>query len=311
MTPNDAPHTWPSASQAHPPPAPAAPRRREPAPSPATAPGRRPRLQEQVRRVMRARHMSRKTEKTYLGWIRRFILFHRRRHPAELAEEEVNAFLTHLAVEKNVSASTQTQALCALLFLYRHVLGIELGELGDLVRARRPRKLPVVLTPDEVRRVLGGMKGTPRLFATLLYGSGMRLMEGLRLRIKDLDLPYNQVTVRSGKGRKDRVTVLPDSLKPALQEHLRRVLALHQQDLSDGYGRVPLPHALARKYPGASREWCWQYVFPATTRWRDPAGNQGRHHLHERTVQRAFKAAVRQARLSKPATLHAMRSAST
>lgn len=257
---------------------------------------------------MRSRHMSPKTEATYLAWIRRFILFHGKRHPAEMAEEEVNAFLTHLAVTKGVSASTQTQALCALLFLYRHVLGIQLGELGDLVRARRPRRLPVVLTPEEVRQALACLQGSHRLFATLLYGSGLRLMEGLRLRVKDVDFAYRQITVRQGKGDKDRVTVLPRTLTPTLEEHLRRVKAIHQQDLSDGYGQVPLPHALARKYPGASREWGWQYIFPAATRWRDPpTGEESRHHLHERTIQRAFKAAVCKAKITKPATLHCLR----
>ena len=213
-----------------------------------------------------------------------------------------------MAVEKQVSASTQTQALCALLFLYRHTLGIEIGELENLVRARRPRRLPLVLTPEEVKRVLGRLRATTRLYATLLYGSGLRMIEGLRLRVKDVDFACNQITVREGKGDKDRVTVLPDSPKPALEEHLRRVHAIHQQDLSDGYGEVPLPHALARKYPGASREWAWQYVFAATSRWRNVnTGEQGRHHLHERTVQRAFKDAARSAGIAKPASLHCLR----
>jgi integron integrase len=225
-----------------------------------------------------------------------------------MAEPEINAFLTHLAVERKVSASTQTQALCAILFLYRHVLRIEIGELEGLIRAKRRRKLPVVLSVAEVKKVLGTMTGTPRLYAALLYGSGLRAMEGLRLRIKDIDFDSNEIIVREGKGRKDRRTVLPESLKPALRTHLDRVRAVHQRDLRDGWGEAPLPYALARKYPSAGRDWGWQYLFPASSRWRNRDTHQeGRHHLHERTVQRAFKAAVRQAGLAKPATLHCLR----
>ena len=265
-------------------------------------------LLDQVRDQVRVRQLSRRTEKAYVGWARRFILFHGKRHPAEMAETEVNAFLTHLAVEGKVSASTQTQALCAVLFLYRHVLGIQLGELEGLVRAKRRRKLPVVLTRDEVQRVLSGLSGPHRLFATLLYGTGLRLLEGLRLRVKDLDFEYGQVVVRQGKGKKDRLTVLPESLAPKLEEHLHRVRAIHQRDLADGFGRVALPGALARKYPSASTDWGWQFVFPASSRWRNRAtGEEGRHQLHERTIQRAFKASVARAGLAKHATLHCLR----
>ena len=295
----------------HLPPVRAANRPRRPPASPPPGPDgpqvRRPTLLGEVRRQLRARHLSRSTERSY-GWIRRYLRFHGKRHPAEMAEAEINGFLTHLATEGRVSASTQTQALCALLFLYRHVLGIEIGELEGLVRARRPRRLPLVLTQEEVRRVLGCLRGVHRLVATLLYGGGLRLMEGLRLRVKDLDLATGQITVRQGKGNKDRLTVLPESTQPSLPEHLRRVKAIHDRDLRDGWGEAPLPHALARKYPGAAREWGWQYVFPATTRWRNPAtGREGRHHLHERAFQRAFEEGVRKAGITKPATPHCLR----
>jgi integron integrase len=267
-----------------------------------------PKLLQQLSQALRARHMSRRTEQAYLHWSRRFILFHDKRHPRDLAEPEVNAFLTHLAVERKVSASTQTQALCALLFLYRHVLGIDLGDLGQLVRARRRRRLPVVLTRDEVRSVLAPTDGVYRIVLTLLYGTGLRLLEGLRLRVKDVDFSANQVTVRDGKGFKDRITMLPASIAAPLADHLRQVKKVHDRDLEDGYGRVFLPYALARKYPHAAAEWGWQYVFPATSRFHDPQGGTvGRHHLHETAVQRAFRQAVRRAGLVKHATCHCLR----
>jgi integron integrase len=267
-----------------------------------------PKLLHRLSAAIRTHHLSRSTEKAYLYWVRRFILFHSKRHPRDMAEPEVNAFLTHLAVHGKVSASTQTQALCGLLFLYRHILGIELGELSDLVRARRRPRLPVVLTRDEVRRVITLTDGVHRLVLTLLYGTGLRILEALRLRIKDLDLAENQITVRDGKGSKDRVTMFPTTLEVTLTDHLRKVKELHARDLRDGYGRVFLPHALARKYPHAAAEWGWQYVFPATRRFHDPrTGSTGRHHLHESAVQRAFKRAVRQAGLVKHATCHCLR----
>ena len=275
---------------------------------PAEPNAREPRLLDRVRDAMRTRHLSLRTEKTYLHWIRRYILFHGKRHPSEMAETEINAFLTHLAVDRDVSPSTQTQALCALLFLYRSVLDREVGELAGLVRARRQRRVPVVLTREEVKRILDHMEGTERLFATLLYGTGMRLMEGLRLRVKDLDFSYDQITIREGKGNKDRVTMLPAAVKPALLKHLEEVKRLHERDLAEGYGRVQLSYALARKYPKAAAEWGWQFVFPAAERWRDPRSCVSRrHHLHERTVQRAFRQAVRRAAILKHAGCHTLR----
>jgi integron integrase len=269
---------------------------------------REPKLLDRVREALRVRHMSLRTEKAYLHWIRRYILFHGKRHPQEMGEAEINAFLTHLAVEGQVSASTQTQALCALLFLYRTVLEKEVGELEGLVRARRRRKLPVVLTAEEVKSALARLQGVDRLFLSLLYGTGMRLAEALRLRVKDVDFSYDQITVRDGKGAKDRMTMLPASLKAELTAHLKKVKKLHEADLREGRGRVHLPYALDRKYPGAAGEWGWQYVFPAPTLSQDPrSGEWRRHHLHERGIQRAFRAAVRGAGIVKPATCHTLR----
>lgn len=241
-------------------------------------------------------------------WVRRFIFFHNVRHPAEMAEPEINAFLTHLAVQKRVSASTQNQALCALLFLYRHVLGREIGELGDVIRARRPRRLPVVLTRGEVKAVLANLSGDKWLMAALLYGSGLRLMECLGLRVQDTDFARNEITVRDGKGGKDRVTMLPESLKKPLQEHLLKVKSTHQKDLASGWGRVQLPEALERKYPNAPTDWRWQWVFPQENRWRNPrTEEQGRQHVHDSVLQKAFKQAVGKAGLVKHATCHALR----
>ena len=240
--------------------------------------------------------------------MKRFILYHGKRHPDEMGETEINVFLSHLAVSKDVAASTQNQALSALLFLYRHVLAKPLSRLADVVRATRPAKLPTVLSRDEVRRVLKRMDGTPRLVATLLYGTGMRLLEGLRLRVKDVDFALNEVVVREGKGQRDRHTMLPASLKESLSTHLEGIKERHQVDLSDGYGEVYLPGALAQKYPGAARQWAWQYVFPAPSRSRDPrSGAIRRHHLDESIIQRAVKAAVAVAQLTKPATCHTLR----
>ena len=261
----------------------------------------------QMQLALRARHYSRRTERAYCMWARRCIRFHWLRHPAEMAEPEINAFVTHLAVHEKVSASTQTQALSALLFLYRHVLGHEVGEL-DLVRANRPRRLPVVLTREEVRRLLGGLEGEPRLVASLLYGSGLRLMEGLRLRVCDLGPGRGELLVRSGKGDRDRVTMLPRSLQPALEAQLARARALHERDLAGGWGSVELPGALARKYPLAAAEWRWQWVFPQQRRWRNrESGEEGRHHLHETIVQRAVTDGVRRTGIAKHATCHTLR----
>jgi len=238
-------------------------------------------------------------------WIKRFILFHNKRHPAEMAEPEINAFLTHLALKERVSASTQNQALSALLFLYRYVLG---RELGGVIRAHRPKRSPVVLTCEEVKAVLAQLSGDKWLMASLMYGAGLRLMECLRLRVQDIDFARNEITVRDGKGARDRVTMLPESLKTPLQEHLRKVKAIHEKDLRDGYGRVPLPNALDRKYPNASGDWRWQWVFPQGHRWVNPrTGEQGRHHVNESILQKAFKQTVEKAGLTKRATCHTLR----
>jgi integron integrase len=266
-----------------------------------------PKLLDRVREAARVRHLSLRTERAYVQWIRRYILFHGKRHPGEMGEAEINAVLTYLAVQRNVSASTQTQALCALLFLYRTVLARDVGELG-LVRARRRRKLPVVLTREEVKAVLDLLEGTDHLFLALLYGTGMRLTEALRLRVKDVDFSCDQILIRDGKGAKDRVTMLPGSLKPLLVEHLKVVKKLHEKDLYHGEGRVFLPYALGKKYPQADREWGWQWVFPAPDFSVDPrSGIRRRHHLHDRNLQRAFREAVRKAGIVKPATCHTLR----
>jgi integron integrase len=280
-----------------------------PGPEPVHRPAS-PRLLDRVREAVRLRHYSRRTEEAYVGWIRRYILFHGRRHLLELGADEINCFLTDLAVRGNVSASTQNQAFNALLFLYRTVLDVDPGRLEGVVSARRPRRLPVVLTRAEVRAVLDGLDGTPRLVAGLLYGSGLRLLEALRLRVKDLDFARGEVLVRDGKGQKDRVTMLPTALVEPLRSHLRAIWPLHQRDLAEGFGQVRLPDALARKYPAAGCEWDWQYVFPARGRVPDPRGGViRRHHLDESTIQRAVKAAVRRAGLTKPATCHTFRHA--
>jgi len=225
-----------------------------------------------------------------------------------MAEPEINAFLTHLAVKKSVSASTQTQASSALLFLYRHVLGREVGDLGDVIRARKPTRLPVVMTREEVKAVLGRLCGDKWLMGNLMYGAGMRLMECLRLRVQDVDFAARQILVRDGKGHKDRVTLLPDVVREGLQSHLVAAEKIHQQDLRDGYGRVLLPDALERKYPQAAVEWRWQWVFPQASRWKNrDTGEQGRHHVHESLVQRAVKDAVAGAGLTKRATCHTFR----
>lgn len=269
---------------------------------------RKPKLLEQVRRKIRYRQYSHRTEKTYVHWIKRFVIFSGKRHPAEMGAPEVEKFLSFLANEKNVAASTQNQALSALLFLYRHVLEIDLPWLTEIDRAKRPKHLPVVMSRNEVRSVLGLMEGSNHLIASLLYGSGLRLMESLRLRVKDVDFEYQHIVVRDGKGRKDRVTVLPLPLVPALTDQVQRVQLLHQRDIATGFGEAKLPHALAEKYPNASRELAWQFIFPAKGRSRDPHGTKiRRHHKHQSSVQRAVKLAVRAAGLRKPASCHTFR----
>lgn len=266
-----------------------------------------PFLQE-VRNLIRVKHLSLRTEEAYLGWIRRYIFFHDKRHPKEMGAEEVQAFLTHLAVEENVSASTQNQAFAALLFLYREVLRKPLGNVENVVRAKLPKRLPDVLTKEEVSRLLTYLRGEEWLVANLLYGAGLRLLEALRLRVKDVDFEYKQIVVRDGKGAKDRVTVLPEKIIMPLREHLARVRLLHEEDLRLGFGAVYLPFALERKYPNADREWIWQYVFPAFKRSRDPRSEkERRHHLSEGSVQRAVKNAITQTGIAKRASPHTLR----
>jgi integron integrase len=245
-----------------------------------------------------------------VGWVKRFILFHGKRHPRDMGAQEVQQFLAHLALEGHVAASTQSQALSAILFLYQQVLKHDIGWLHDVVRAKQPQRLPVILTRDEVAMVLRHLSGIPWIMATLLYGAGLRLMECIRLRVKDVDFAYNQIVVRDGKGQKDRVTMLPQHVKAALQQHLREVQHLHMQDLDTGGGSVYLPYALERKYPNAHHEWIWQYIFPAARMSRDPrTGIVRRHHLHKLVLQRAVYAAVRKAKISKPASCHTLRHA--
>jgi len=273
---------------------------------PATGPPVR--LLDQVRDRIRFRHYSIRTEQAYVDWIKRFIRFHGKRHPATLGGAEVEHFLTDLAVVHNVSASTQNQAQSALLFLYKDVLGDELPWLDGIERAKKPVRLPVVLTRSEVFAVLRGLHGTHHLIGRLLYGTGMRILEAMRLRVKDVEFERRAIVVRDGKGGKDRVTVLPGSLVAPLRQQLRRAHAAFQSDLAQGYGRVYLPHALARKYLEADREWAWQYVFPAAARSRDPrSGVVRRHHISDQAFQRAMRQAVRDSGVSKPATPHTLR----
>lgn len=266
------------------------------------------RLLDAAVRRMRVAHYSLRTERAYLGWIRRFLLAHPRRDPRVLGAVQVEAFLTGLAVEGRVAASTQNQALAAILFLYRDVLGVKLAWMDDVVRAKRPQRLPTVLSQQEVRALLAHLEGRMAVLAKLLYGTGMRLMEAVRLRVKDVDFARNEITVREGKGGKDRRTMLPGSLVPMLVAEIERVQVLHQQDLSGGAGEVWLPHALARKYPAAARELGWQYVFPARTISLDPRdGRWRRHHLDEAMLSRALKRAQLAAGIAKPVTAHTLR----
>ena len=263
---------------------------------------------EEVRNAIRLRHYSIRTEQAYVDWIRRFIFFHGKRHPREMGEAEVRSFLTHLAVARNVAASTQNQALNALVFLYKIVLGRPLGEISEVVRAKKPQRLPVVLTRDEVRQLLQHLDGNHWLAACLMYGSGLRLMECVRLRVKDLDFDHRAIFVRDGKGAKDRVVTLPDELIPVLRRHLEAVRNTHRKDLANGFGAVFLPHALERKYPRAPKEWSWQYVFPAMKRSMDPrSGMERRHHIDESSVQKAVKLAIRKSGIHKPASCHSLR----
>lgn len=275
---------------------------------PTSRPPSSPRLLDRVRAAIRARHYSRRTEAAYVGWVRRFVLFHGKRHPEELGEAEITAFLTHLAVKAHVSASTQNQALSALLFLYRDVLARNLEWLDGVVRAKRPARLPVVLSREEAAALLRGLQGTPLLMASLLYGSGLRLLECCRLRVKDVDFDRNEITVRDGKGQKDRVTLLPARLAPALAGQIERVKRQHAEDLREGLGSVELPGALDRKYPRAAWEPGWQWVFPASRFYvHAESGRRRRHHLHETVLQKAVREAALRAGIAKAATCHSLR----
>ena len=267
-----------------------------------------PRLLDSVRAAIRLRHYSFRTEKAYVDWIRRYILFHGRRHPREMGGNEVRDFLSHLASDRHVSPATQAQALAALLFLYKRVMNFDLPWIDNVVRAHRPKRLPTVLTREEARHVIAQMSGVHRLIAGLLYGSGLRLLEALRLRVKDVDFYHRRILVRDGKGMKDRVTILSTSAAEDLQVHLKNVRLLHEHAVQRGFGGVELPHALARKYPRAFLQWGWQYVFPAARSSIAPiTGELRRHHVHEESVQRQVRAAARAARIEKPVSPHTFR----
>ena len=267
-----------------------------------------PKLLEQARDAIRVRHYSIRTEQSYLRWMKHFILFHNKRHPAEMGEPEVTAFLSHLAVNRQVSSSTQNQALAAILFLYKEVLKHPLDWMDNIQRAKKPIRLPLVFTREEVRAILIHLEGSKWIVGALLYGAGLRLLECLRLRVKDIDFGYKQITVRDGKGARDRITMLPASVEEPFQHHLTKVRALHELDLREGFGEVFLPNALARKYPNAAGEWAWQYVFPAAKRSVDPRSNAvRRHHIPESVIQKSVKAAIRKAGIAKPGSCHTFR----
>jgi integron integrase len=268
----------------------------------------KPKLLEVVRDKLRVLHYSKRTEEAYLDWIRRYMSFHGKRHPREMGEAEIEAFLTHLAVDRNVAASTQNQALSALLFFYQHVLGLKVPWMKDVVRAKRPARVPVVLSRGEVERLMTQVRGESGLVVQLLYGCGLRLMEGLRLRVGEVDFERNMILVRDGKGQKDRVTMLPEKLKVPMREHLLRVQGQFEQERVEGLADVYLPFALAEKYPKAGSQWVWQWVFPATQRSRDPRSKAWRrHHIDELTIQRAVKKAAALAKIEKRVTPHTMR----
>ena len=268
----------------------------------------KPKLLDQVRSAIRTKHYSIRTEEAYVTWIKRYILFHKKRHPLKMGEKEIGEFLTHLAVKENVSASTQNQALCAIVFLYKYVLKKELGDFTDLAWAKKPKRLPVVFTREEAKAVLQQLSGTNWLMAMLLYGAGLRLSECLQLRVKDIDFAYKQITVRDSKGGKDRVTMLPEKVIEPLTKHLEKVKKLHEKDLKAGFGMVYLPDALERKYKNANKEWGWQYVFPASQISTDPrSGIRKRHHLYETVLQKAVKEAIRKAGIAKHASCHTFR----
>jgi integron integrase len=267
-----------------------------------------PKLLDQLGTVMALRHYSARTHEAYAYWIKQFIFFHSKRHPRDMGEEEIESFLSYLAEQRHVSASTQNQAFNSLLFLYRHVLNKPLGRIQPVVRARRPKHLPVVLTRDEARRIIGAMSGASKLMASLLYGSGLRIHECIQLRIKDVDPQSLNIIVRDGKGEKDRITMLPKSVASAVRAQIESVKELHKKDLMEGFGEVSLPYALERKYPNAPRELGWQYLFPASQRSRVPGQEKiRRHHIDESALQRAIKDAVRRTHILKQATAHSFR----
>lgn len=273
-----------------------------------TRPVRKPKLLDRVRAEIRLRHYSIRTERSYCDWVKRYCHFHNLRHPDEMGAREISAYLTHLAVRENVAASTQNQALNALVFLYKHVLKREPGEFHNVVRAKRPAKLPVVLSLDETARLLANLGGIRRMMGELMYATGIRIIELVRLRVKDIDFQRNQIVVREGKGQKDRSAPLPPELVADLHKQIRRVKRLHEKDLTEGYGSVYLPHALAKKYPNAAKEFCWQYVFPSSKRSVDPrSGEIRRHHVYESVMQKAIKAATKTAGINKMVHAHSLR----
>lgn len=263
---------------------------------------------QKVREAIRVRHYSIRTEEAYIGWINKFILFHNKCHPADMGEKQISEYLNHLAVSGNVASSTQNQALCAIIFLYREVLKKEIGDIDGLVWAKKPKKLPVVFTRKEVKQIMEKLSGDYWIMVNLMYGAGLRLMECLRLRIMDIDFEYKQITIRNGKGGDDRTTLLPEVIIPALKEHLRNVKRQHNQDLNEGYGEVYLPYALSLKYPNAGREWRWQYVFPAKKLSIDPrSGVIRRHHVMEGELQKRVRMAIKKANIKKLAGCHTFR----
>jgi len=276
--------------------------------NPQLSASKKPKLLDQVRAALRTKHYSPRTEESYVNWIKRFIFFHNKRHPKDMSEKEINEFLTYLAVKEKVASSTQNQALCAIIFLYNEVIKKEIGLIENLVWAKKPERLPVVFTHDEVKGILDLLTGIHWLMTNLLYGSGLRLLECLKLRVKDIDFEYNQIIVRDGKGNKDRVTVLPNRLKEPLREHLKKVKKLHENDLKKGFGIVDLPGALSRKYPNASREFSWQYVFPSSILSVNKiSGRKQRHHAVEKPLQKAVKQAIHKAGIYKHASCHTFR----
>ena len=269
---------------------------------------KRPKLLDSVRTVLRTSHYSKRTEESYISWIKRFILFNNKKHPIEMGEEEVKRFLNYLAVDKHVSASTQNQALCSILFLYKNVLVKNFGWMENLVKAKKSKRVPVVLTRSEIREVFRHLDGAIKLICSLLYGSGLRLGEALNLRIKDINLDMHQIIVRESKGEKDRITTLSKSIVPELKQHLNKVYLQHKDDLKKGKGKTKLPHALASKYPNADKDFYWQFVFPADKFIKDENSDLiFRYHIHESTVQKAIKAACKKAKILKPASSHTFR----